>query len=115
MPSPSPQPIDQNRILVSRETAELLKKRFPNASYDDAILVLLNRDPAVAEAANCATTELWIKLDRLEEILALLALTNIDIADLYKRQVGNELETLRHVSGNVADLAASHGKGGKSS
>jgi hypothetical protein len=113
MPPTNPQPIDQNRILVSRETADLLKKRFPNASYEDAILFLLKRDPSVGEAANCATTELWIKLDRLEEMLALLALTNVDIADLYRRQVGNELATLRHVSGEVADLAAALATGGK--
>jgi len=83
----------------------MLKARFPDASYEQAILMLLGRDFSSGDTADCASTELEIKLDRLEEILSLLALTNVEIADVYRRQVGHELATLHHVSGHLADLA----------
>lgn len=103
MPSPSTPTIDLHRIACSRPTANALKKLFPTASYEEAIKYLISRYEAGAgDHANCGNTELWIKLDRLEEVLSLLALSNVDVADVYRRQVGAELGRLAAIAVRAA-------------
>ena len=113
LPTPNPTPANPHRILCSRETAERLKKRFPGASFDEAIEWLLAHDPTRGDVATCATIELGLTMDRLAEVLSLLALTNIDLADIYRRQVGGELLTQRQLSAHLADLVVATKDGEK--
>jgi hypothetical protein len=84
-------------------------------SVDDALSWLLNRfEMSVGDAAAVHNTELWIKLDRLEETLRFLALTNVDVADGYRRQVGNEILRMRAASGRLVEAASAAEKGGRS-
>jgi len=99
-------------IKISRATAQKLKSLFPDVVYSDAVDWLLSRyGDGLGDHASCANTELWIKLDRLEEIFSALALTNVAIADVYRRQVGGELPRLRNVSGKLAAVAKAHSTG----
>lgn len=103
------QPAEPHRILCSRATADRLKKLFPSATYEEAISYLLGRfEDGAGDHANCGNTELWIKLDRLEEVLCLLALSNVDVADVYRRQVGGELRRLGHIAGQLAEAIPSN-------
>lgn len=100
-------------IKIRRATVKKLKSLFPEVVYSDAVDWLLSRyGDGLGDHASCANTELWIKLDRLEEIFSTLALTNVAIADIYRRQVGWELPRLRSVSGQLAAVAKAHSTGG---
>ena len=102
-------------VQISRTAALRLKKLFPHVVYSEAIEWLLSRyAEGLSDHASCANTELWIKLDRLEEVLSLLSLTNVDVGDIYRRQVGSELLRLRTISGHLASVAKAHSTGGKS-
>lgn len=92
-----------HRILCGRATADHLKRLLPSATYREATKYLIRCFEAGAgDHANCGNTELSIKLDRLEEVLSLLALTNLDVADLYRRQIGGELLRTGSVAAQVA-------------
>jgi len=99
---------DEQRIWVSKATAERVKKLFPDATYDQAIGWLIDRHgQGVMDTAACANTELWLKVDLLESVLELLSVSNIEIADIYRRRASGELEKLRQASVRVAVVAES--------
>jgi hypothetical protein len=103
---------EPTRVLLSRAVCDRIKTTFPEATYEQAIVWLLDRSKdTVGDPADCALTELWFKLHRLEEVLSLLALTNVDIADVYRRQVAGELGRLRDASVRLAETAQAHQKG----
>jgi len=95
------------RIMLSQSTCDSLKKAFPTATYDEAIQWMLSRyGEAVSDTVACGLTEQWIKMDRLEECLSLLACTNIDLADGYRRRVAGDLSRMKEVSCRLADKIA---------
>ena len=111
MTSPKPNQ-EKTTIQVSKATAQKLKDLFPSASYEEAILWLANRyESGLGDLSACANTELWIKLDRLEETLSLLALTNMDVADLFRRLAAMELPLLHKEVVRLAGLAEAKMKG----
>ena len=113
MPEPSDSSVDSTRITVSREVRDSLKTAFPSLTFDEAVSWLLSRyRDSVGDSAAVAGTELWIKLDRLEEACSLLALTNIDIADGFRRQVSGELDVVRASAVRLATIAAAHDQTG---
>ena len=94
------------RLRLPRKLVDDLNRAFGDASLEESITWLLTRyQDALGDSAACADTELWIKLDRVEEAGALLALSNVENADAYRRLVGAELARVRDASVNLADLA----------
>ena len=113
MPESSDSSVNSTRITVSREVRDSLKTAFPSLTFDEAVSWLLSRyRDSVGDSAAVAGTELWIKLDRLEEACSLLALTNIDIADGLRRQVSGELDVVRASAVRLATIAATHDQTG---
>jgi len=113
MEPPTSSPEKTTTIAVSRTIARRLRDLFPTSTYEEAIEWLVGRyGDAIGDPAACSNTELWIKLDRLEEVMSLLALTNVDLADIYRRQVSGELLRLRECSGHLAEIAETVPKGG---
>ena len=115
MPNPDHTSNAATSVRLSRTSAQRLRSLFPASSYEDSISWLLERyAEGLGDHAACANTELWIKLDRLEETLSLLALTNVDVGDVYRRQVGAELLRMRETTGHLATLAKGALEGGGS-
>lgn len=113
MPEPSSVSADSTRIALSREMRDALKSAFPDITYEDAIRWLLLRyKESIGDSAAVVSTELWIKLDRLEEVCSLIALTNIDLADGLRRQVSGELDLVRASATRLATIAAAHDQTG---
>lgn len=113
MENPSQHPENTTSIAITQVVARRLKEMFPSSTYEEAIGWLADRyGDTIGDSAACSNTELWIKLDRLEEILSLLALTNVDLADIYRRQVGEELVRLRDASDHLSGLSETAKKGG---
>ena len=105
MEAPSPD-TETVRLRISRKLNDDLKNTFGGGTDEENLAWLLNRyQTALGDPAACANTELWIKLDRVEEAAALLALANVEVADAYRRLVGSELARVRDASANLADLA----------
>jgi hypothetical protein len=97
---------ETKRLRISRKLAEDLERVFEGGSIEENIEWMLNRyQVAIGDPAACASTELQIKLDRVEEAAALLALANVELADVYRRLVGAELTLVRDASVNLSDLA----------
>ena len=103
---------DTYRRRITKEIADLINQHFPDAIFSDAVAALLEHyTTRSVDSIACAQTELWIKTNRLEEVISLLSLTNMDIADLYRRQVGNELRFLRESSISLAEAVSAHHAG----
>lgn len=113
MENPSPDTEKTTTIAIGQKVARRLKELFPKTSYEESVEWLVTRyGDSIGDSAACSNTELWIKLDRLEEVLSLLALTNVDLADIYRHQVGEELVRLRNCSTHLSELSETVKKGG---
>ena len=94
-----------HRINVLRSTSDLLVRLFPDVTQDEAIQYLISRHgKAIVDTAACDNTELWIKMDRLDEIIRLLAMSNVDVADIYRRSISGELARMKAATLHMAGL-----------
>jgi hypothetical protein len=97
------------RIRVKIDTVETIKKAFPGQTLDAGISTLAARwGQESGDPVSCGQKELWIKTDRLEEIIGLLALTNMDIADQYRRMVSRDLGLFRAAATKLTAVAREH-------
>ena len=105
MSTKDPSQAPMHRINVLRSTSELLHELFPDITQDQAIQYLISRHgKAVVDTAGCDNTELWVKMDRLDEIIRLLALSNVDVADIYRRSISGELSRMKAATLHMAGL-----------
>jgi hypothetical protein len=99
--------LTSTRPRVSKEVADLVALTFPGVAFDEAVGHLLDQYKSESgDHISCAQTEVWIKAHRLEEAISLLALTNMEIADVYRRTVAHELLFLRESSASLTAAAA---------
>lgn len=99
------------RRRLDPATVELIERSFPGQTFDQAVATLAAHcGRSLSDPVSCAQTELWIKLDRLEEMIGLISLTNIDLADLYRRMVSRDLGLFRAAAVKLTQVAADHQK-----
>lgn len=83
----------------------MLRDIFPGETSEETIRWLVTRySSALGETAYSSDTELWIKLDRLEEAISFLALSNVEIADQYRRLAVMEIPILHRQFAEIAGL-----------
>lgn len=79
---------------------------FPPMTANEVFASLLERHKSHSgHTAACGFTEVAIKCDRLHEVLSLLALANMDCADLFRRIYSGELQRLRDAATHLSTIA----------
>lgn len=93
----------QARVRLSFRTEQILKKHFPDESPGDALEKMTAIfDEMMATDPGLIDAELLIRITRLEDILSLLAATNIEIGQIYRSLIGREVERIRKTNLAVA-------------
>lgn len=97
------------RIRISRETQAQLRELFPEESPGDAVDFLVAKYRAfVGTAASVGYYESSIQMDRLEEIITLLAATNAELSTAYFSQIDGPIARLEAAALRISRAIPPH-------
>ncbi len=95
---------NQSRPRLPKELADAIANQLPGVPLTAAVQILRDHySRGVVDPISCAQNELWIKADRLQGILELLHLSNLETADTFRRLEAGTLKLLGQSAGSMAD------------